>query len=354
MEHIKRKLALLSLLFSLIVMLMFFVQPVKADNHDVLDQANVIDAETQRKIEQVNENKLSKIKGHPQIAVVTHDTIDNTDANDIDEYGQQLFDKYKFGTKGYDNGVLIIVLVKDHKMRIQTGYGAESAVPDLFANSVINDDTVKKDFRSSNYSDGIMRMVNLLSNRLVSHKDDLRSKSDVEANANKKPNKDSDNPVIGTILFLVLIAIAVGIGYGLGKLFYPESRRFSDEQEDQFNQLLSQTKLTYKQEMELSYLSNGDKLKILKKVAGGAVFATVLIATLKKAKKRNDRLEQQARDRDRDDWHDHWFGGGGWGSGSSYYDDDDWNSSSDWSSDSDDFFGGDGGFSGGGGSDGDW
>ena len=48
MEHIKRKLALLSLLFSLIVMLMFFVQPVKADNHDVLDQANVIDAETQR------------------------------------------------------------------------------------------------------------------------------------------------------------------------------------------------------------------------------------------------------------------------------------------------------------------
>ena len=80
--------------------------------------------------------------------------------------------------------------------------------------------------------------------------------------------------------------------------------------------MLSQTKLTYKQEKELSYLSNGDKLKILKKVAGGAVFATVLIATLKKAKKRNDRLEQQARDRDRDDWHDHWFGGGGWGSGS--------------------------------------
>src|SRR5699024_6013964 len=198
----------------------------------------------------------------------------------------------------------------------------------------------------------IMRMVNLLSNRLVSHKDYLRSKSDVEANANKKPNKDSDNPVIETILFLVLIAIAVGIGYGFGKLFYPESRRFSDEQEDQFNQLLSQTKLTYKQEMELSYLNNGDKLKILKKVAGGAVFATVLIATLEKAKKRNDRLEQQARDRDRDDWHDHWFGGGG--SGSSYYDDDDWNSSSDWSSDSDDFFGGDGGFSGGGGSDGDW
>lgn len=262
MGYIKRKSALLSLLFSLIVMLMFFVQPVKADNHDVLDQANVIDAETQQKIKQVNEDKLSKIKGHPQIAVVTHDTIDNTDANDIDEYGQQLFDKYKFGTKGYDNGVLIIVLVKDHKMRIQTGYGAESAVPDLFANSVINDDTVKKDFRSSNYSDGIMRMVNLL--------------------------------------------------------------------------------------------SNGDKLKILKKVAGGAVFATVLIATLKKAKKRNDRLEQQARDRDRDDWHDHWFGGGGWGSGSSYYDDDDWNSSSDWSSGSDDFFGGDGGFSGGGGSDGDW
>lgn len=100
----------LSLILPLFAFLVVFVQPVKADNQDVLDQANVLSESTQSKIKKINDNELSKIKGHPQIAVVTRNSLAGTKADVIDEYGQQVFDKYHFGRKGYDNGILIVIL----------------------------------------------------------------------------------------------------------------------------------------------------------------------------------------------------------------------------------------------------
>lgn len=53
-------------------------QTVKADNHDVLDQANVINAKTEAEIKTINQEKLGKVKGKPQIAVVTRDSLKGT------------------------------------------------------------------------------------------------------------------------------------------------------------------------------------------------------------------------------------------------------------------------------------
>ena len=79
---------LASLILPLFAFLVVFVQPVKADNQDVLDQANVLSESAQSKIKKINDNELSKIKGHPQIAVVTRNELAGTKADDIDEYGQ--------------------------------------------------------------------------------------------------------------------------------------------------------------------------------------------------------------------------------------------------------------------------
>lgn len=185
MIKIKRK---VSVVIGILFALSFFLalaQPVKADNHDVLDQANVINAETEAKIKDINETKLSKIKGKPQIAVVTRDSLKGTGCKDIDEYGQKLFDKYKFGTKGYDNGVLIVLLIKDHRFRIQTGYGVESVIPDVYAHKVMSNPKVKKSFKKSDYSQGVEIMTDKLTTRLETHQKDLRSKSDVKKHAKK-------------------------------------------------------------------------------------------------------------------------------------------------------------------------
>lgn len=150
--------------------------PARADNHDVMDDADVLDQQTERYIYDVNQNQLAKIKGHPQIAVITKKSVDGS----IEDEAQQLFNHYRFGTKGYDNGVLLLIDVGGHHVRMQTGYGIESAVPDNFVNQLMNSD-VKADFRNDDYSAGTKKMVKKLANRIVDKQSDLRSKSDVNS-----------------------------------------------------------------------------------------------------------------------------------------------------------------------------
>lgn len=147
---------------------------IHADNQDVMDNANVLNNQTEQYIKQVNDKDLAKVKGHPQIAVITEKQVDG----DIEDKAQQLFNKYQFGRKGYDNGVLLLLDIQDHKVRMQTGYGIESAVPDDFVNQLMND-RVQNAFRKKDYSTGTRVMVGKLSKRIITHKSELRSKSDV-------------------------------------------------------------------------------------------------------------------------------------------------------------------------------
>lgn len=162
-----------TLLVFLLTMLMCVVS-VQADNHDVMDQADVLDKSTERYIYDVNEVQLSKIKGHPQIAVITKRNING----DIEDEAQQLFNQYQFGTKGYDNGVLLLIDIEGHHVRMQTGYGIESVVPDVFVNDLV-DNTVQGYFRDKDFSAGTKLMVQRLAKRIEAHQGDLRTKSDV-------------------------------------------------------------------------------------------------------------------------------------------------------------------------------
>ncbi|MED4922149.1 TPM domain-containing protein, partial [Weizmannia sp. CD-2023] len=63
-----------------------------------------------------------------QVAVLTVDTT-GKDTN-IDAYANKAFRQYGLGNKTMNNGVLLVVAVKDRKIRIEVGYGLEGALPD--------------------------------------------------------------------------------------------------------------------------------------------------------------------------------------------------------------------------------
>ncbi len=45
-------------------------------------------------------------------------------------YGMAIFNQWKMGEKGKDNGLLILLALKEHRLRIITGYGLEAILPD--------------------------------------------------------------------------------------------------------------------------------------------------------------------------------------------------------------------------------
>jgi uncharacterized protein len=85
-----------------------------------------------------------------QIVIVTVKTLNDYP---IEEYALKLFRDWGIGNKKTNNGVLILAAMDDRKIRIQTGYGLEGAIPDIIANHIIEND-IKPNFRSGNYFDG--------------------------------------------------------------------------------------------------------------------------------------------------------------------------------------------------------
>src|SRR5947207_14416132 len=115
----------------------------------VVDEANILSPAARERL-------TAALKAHEdattnQIAVLTVPTIQ---PDSIEDYAVKVFASWKLGQKGKDNGVLVVVVPKDHKMRIEVGYGLEPTLTDGAAGQIIRAQMTPW-FKSGNYDRGI-------------------------------------------------------------------------------------------------------------------------------------------------------------------------------------------------------
>ena len=67
--------------------------------------------------------------GH-QVVVWISNTIGNAP---LDEFATRVFEAWKIGRQGKDDGVLVLVLKDDRRIAVEVGYGLEDRVPDAIA-----------------------------------------------------------------------------------------------------------------------------------------------------------------------------------------------------------------------------
>ena len=115
----------------------------------VVDDANIIDAAARERLGVVL--KAHEASTTNQIVVLTVPTIGSTS---VEEYAVKVFESWKLGQKGKDNGVLVVVVPNDRKMRIEVGYGLEGTLPDGAAGEIIRT-WMTPAFKAGNYSKGI-------------------------------------------------------------------------------------------------------------------------------------------------------------------------------------------------------
>ena len=72
-----------------------------------------------------------------------------------------LEEAWKVGRRGRDNGVLLLVALTEHQVRIEVGYGLESKITDAAAGTVIRE-IVAPAFRQGRYADGLAGAVDAL------------------------------------------------------------------------------------------------------------------------------------------------------------------------------------------------
>jgi len=62
----------------------------------------------------------------------------------LEEHVHRVFQEWKIGRKGRDNGVLFAVFRDDRKMRIEVGYGLEGPLPDAMAGRILSQSVTPK------------------------------------------------------------------------------------------------------------------------------------------------------------------------------------------------------------------
>lgn len=115
----------------------------------VIDTTGTLDAARKQQLEQ-QALALQQRKGSQlQVLIVA-----TTQPETIEQYTQRVFDQWKLGRQGVDDGVLLLVAKDDRRVRIQPGYGLEGAIPDAIANRVIQEYLAPK-FRAGDFGGGI-------------------------------------------------------------------------------------------------------------------------------------------------------------------------------------------------------
>lgn len=137
------------LFFSLLSCTLIYAQQTQEPTGWVNDYALVISNEYQEKLTSLI--KEVETKTSAEIFVVTLRSIAPFDEK---QYTRSLFDKWQPGKKGKDNGVLLLLAIKERRWRIETGYGIEGILPDGLCGEIGRNYMVPY-FKNGKYSEGL-------------------------------------------------------------------------------------------------------------------------------------------------------------------------------------------------------
>ena len=122
----------------------------------VHDEAHILSAQKLESLE--NQLKAVEDSTSNQIAVLI---ISSLGDESLEEYSLRVAEKWKLGTKEKDNGVLLLIAIDDHKMRIETGQGLEGALPDAICSRIIRNDIVPH-FRHDEFDAGVQAGIDAI------------------------------------------------------------------------------------------------------------------------------------------------------------------------------------------------
>lgn len=119
----------------------------------VNDYANILTLDQKNRIEQIL--KTHEDTTTNQIVVLIITTLED---ENLEEFTNRVFNTWNLGQKDKNNGVLLLIAIKDRKLRIEVGYGLEGYLTDAICSSIIRNDITPL-FRQENYAGGIEKGV---------------------------------------------------------------------------------------------------------------------------------------------------------------------------------------------------
>ncbi len=134
-----------------------------------------------------------------QVAIAIFPSLEG---ESLEDFSLQVADKWRIGQKGLDNGVILLVFLRERKVRLEVGYGLEATIPDIVAGQIIRD-VIAPRFREGRYGAGLDAAAHAIYQRI----DDVRSG---KAPPVRRPRQTS-LPIVGFFALLVVVLIMLGM-----------------------------------------------------------------------------------------------------------------------------------------------
>jgi uncharacterized protein len=124
-----------------------------------------------------------KLKAHEdrtgnQVVVLT---IPSLQGESIEDYSYEVYNEWGLGQQDKDNGILLVIVPDERKMRIEVGYGLEGSLTDLQAGRIIREIMAPR-FREGDYDGGItegaLAVMNVLEGQELPEGEDYGESSD--------------------------------------------------------------------------------------------------------------------------------------------------------------------------------
>ena len=115
----------------------------------VTDDAEILSADARARIS----GMLEALEGQTtdQVAVLT---VPSLEGESVESFALRVFEDWKLGQRGQDNGILVVVAPGERRMRIEVGYGLEGRLTDLEAGRIIRNVMAPR-FKEGDFDGGI-------------------------------------------------------------------------------------------------------------------------------------------------------------------------------------------------------
>ena len=131
-----------------------------------------------------------------QVAVLI---VPSLEGESLEEFSHRVATSWKLGQKGTDNGVLLLVAIRERKVRIEVGYGLEGVLTDARSAQIIRNEIVPR-FRSGEMAGGMTGGINAIIKTI---------EGTYQASEKAVPRQESD--VIGQVVVAVIVGLLVGL-----------------------------------------------------------------------------------------------------------------------------------------------
>lgn len=199
----KRLLLFLSVFFAFFSLSVYAEEiPSSPPSNGVYDPHGYLNQEVVDKVGELNK-EWSETTLKPQIAVAVVDTLDK----DIESVANETARAWKVGYSGTDNGILLVIAIKDKKIRTETSNNLSTLITDTKASSLNR--TVKSDFRRGDYSTGVSAYLSELSSFITPYLSNSASEIKEKKSEEEKDRLNNLDKELKKLFKLFLIALTI-------------------------------------------------------------------------------------------------------------------------------------------------